>query len=66
MNLTPPPPKTTEKVLDSRVYKEIRTKAYWEHLMKWHDQDDTEATWIKEADFKKLGIDSNLLNPRMD
>lgn len=66
LNLTPPPPKTTNKVRNSRVYKQTRTKNYWEHLVKRSGQADVEATLIKEVDFKKLGTNSSLLNPRVD
>ena len=66
LNLNPPPPKAAKKVLDSRVYKKTRTTTYWEHILKWHDKEYAKATWIKEADFKKLGIDSIFLNPRME
>ena len=34
LNLTPPPLKVVKKVLDSRVYKQTRTRAYWEHIIK--------------------------------
>lgn len=59
------PPLQENKVLDSRAYKKTRKKDYMEHLVQWLGKDDVEATWVKESDFKRLGIDPTLLNPRM-
>lgn len=66
LNLNPTPSMTTEKILDSRIYKKTRNKDYMEHLVKWHGKEDDDATWIRETEFKRLGIDPNILNPRMD
>ena len=50
-----------EKVLDSRVKKSTRHKVYMEHLIKWKGKPTSEATWVAEADFKKLGIPLDLI-----
>ena len=55
--------KKVENILDSRIYKKTRHKFYWEYLFKWHGNRDEKATWIKEIEFQKLGIDSNLIRP---
>lgn len=57
---TRPNPKA-EKVLSSRITKKIRHQIYWEHLIKWWGMDDAETTWVLETEFKKLGIDWNLI-----
>ena len=50
-----------EKVLDSRLKKSTRHKVYMEHLIKWKGKPTSEATWVAEADFKKLGIPLDLI-----
>lgn len=51
-----------EKVLDSRVKKKTRHGIYMEHLVKWKNQPESEATWVAEHEFKKRGISQDLLN----
>jgi hypothetical protein len=50
-----------EKVLDSRVKKTTRHKVYMEHLIKWKEKPISEATWVAETEFKKVGIPLDLL-----
>lgn len=50
-----------EKVLGSRVAKKTRHKACMEHLIKWKNMSDAEATWVFEIDFKKMDIDLVIL-----
>ena len=37
-----------DNVLDTRVYKKTRTKAYKEHLIKKHGQTDVDVVLVKE------------------
>ena len=53
-------------ILDTRVYKKTRTREYKEHLIKRHGQNDADAIWIKELEFKKMGVDPTIINPRVD
>lgn len=46
-----------EHVLDSRVQKQMRHGVYMEHLIKWHNLLEPEATWVAKSNFKRLGID---------
>lgn len=55
------PSPNVEKVMSSRITKKTRCQIYWEHLTKWQGMDDVEATWVCEIEFKKLGIDQNLI-----
>lgn len=66
LHLSPTPTQQPDKILNSRVYKQTWKKNYLEHLVKWLNKDDVEATWAQETNFKRLGIDSLLPNPRMD
>ena len=50
-----------EKLLDSRVKKTTRHKVYMEHLIKWKEKPVSEATWVAETEFKKVGIPLDLL-----
>lgn len=50
-----------EKVLDSRMKKSTRHKVYMEHLIKWKGNPTSEATWVAEIDFKRLGIPLDLI-----
>ena len=50
-----------EKLLDSRVKKTTRHKVYMEHLIKWKEKPVSEATWVAETDFKKVGIPLDLI-----
>lgn len=50
------PPKDklqAERILESRVKKSTRHKEYMEHLIKWKEKPESEATWVDEAHFKK-------------
>lgn len=51
-----------EKVIDSRVKKKIGNGIYMERLVKWKNHPESEAIWITENDFKKRGINQDLLN----
>ena len=52
-----------EKVLETRLKKATRHKVYFEHLIKWKGKPDLEATWVAKANFKKLNIPFDLLQP---
>lgn len=45
-----------EEILETRVKKSTRHQVYMEHLVKSADQLVSEATWVEERKFKKLGI----------
>ena len=51
-----------EKVLESRVKKATRHQVYMEHLIKRRHNLDSEATWVANLDFNKLGIYKDLLS----
>ena len=51
-----------DQILDSRVKKKTRHDIYMEHLIKWRNQTESEATWIAESEFKKKGITTEFLN----
>lgn len=53
-------------ILDTRVYRKTRIKEYKEHLIRKHGKMDVDIVWINELEFKKLVIDPNILNPRVD
>ena len=57
---------TAWKMVYPFIDKKTKKKDYMEHLIKWLGKDDADATWIRETDFKRLSINSTLLNPRMD
>ena len=58
-------PTKEDKVLESRVKKATGHQVYMEHLIKWKDQPEFEATWVEEGHFKKFGIDPALLDPKV-
>ena len=51
-----------ERVLESRVKKATRHQVYMEHLIKRRHNLDSEATWVANLDFNKLGIYKDLLS----
>lgn len=61
LNLPVTPKPKVEKILNSRVAKQTRTKTYMEYLVKWQGKADSEATWLQETEFKKLGINPDLI-----
>lgn len=60
-SLVPGPIPQAEKVLDSRGFKKIRHTVYMENLIKSNNLPESEATWLPEVDFSKLGVPLSLL-----
>lgn len=58
-------PAQAESILESRVKKATRHHIYMEHLVKWKNHPESEATWVEESQFKKFGVDLALLNPKV-
>lgn len=58
-------PPQVKKILDSKVKKSTRNKVYKEHLVKWKDKLEAEAIWVAESDFKKVGNNKELINPKV-